>query len=202
MKNRWFIAATTLLFMMPIVAIGLLGSWNTFRVRDLPVLSKIPDFQLQERSGRTLSLKDLAGKVWIGSFVFTRCSGQCPLIVQRVRRLEHDLRLRTEVRFLSISVDPDHDTEKTLDAYAEKFEANPLKWFFVTGDKKVIEMVVREGFKTVIEDGTPDTEQVMHSSKLALVDPWGRVRGYYDANEDGEMKKLLKDTRRLMKQAF
>ncbi|MBI1861536.1 MAG: SCO family protein [Deltaproteobacteria bacterium] len=202
MKHRWFIAVSVGLFVMPIVAIGLLGSWNSFQIHDLPVISQIPDFQLQERSGRSLALRDLAGKVWIGSFIFTRCSGQCPLIAQRVKRLEHDLRHRTEVRFLSFSVDPENDTEAVLFEYAKKFDANPLKWFFVTGEKRAIYQVVHDGFKTVIEDGNADTEAVLHTSKLALVDPWGRVRGYYDANEDADMKKLLKDTRRLIKQAF
>ncbi len=202
MKTRlWFPIMITSLFLMPIVSIALLGSWDKFRIKQFPVLSQVPDFRLDERSGAQLTLNDLSGKVWIGSFLFTSCSGQCPIIAQRVRKLQHELRHRTEVRFVSFSVDPDRDTVAALDEYARRFEANPLKWFFVTGEKGALKRVVREGFMMVMEPGSSETEAVMHSSKLALVDPWGRVRGFYDANEDSEMKQLLKDTRRLIKQA-
>ena len=202
MKKWWFVAVTTALFLMPIVAIGVLGRWNSFKVSELPILSHLPPFELTANNGKNLALSDLAGKVWIGSFIFTHCGGQCPLIAERVRKLQHDLQHKTEVRFLSFTVDPEHDSPKVLDAYAKKFDANPLKWFFVTGEKATIQKVVQDGFKMMMGDGTDGAEQVMHSFKLALVDPWGRVRGYYDANDDNEMKKLAKDTRRLIRQSF
>lgn len=202
MKHKWFVAATLSLFLMPIVAIGVLGSWDTFRIRELPVLSQIPSFELTERSGKTLRLADLSGKVWIGSFIFTHCDGQCPMIAQRLQRIQRDLRHRTEVRYVSFTVDPERDSQAVLASYAKQFDADPLRWFFVTGGRKEIETVVKDGFKLVMEEGTADTEPVMHSFKLVLVDPWGRVRGYYDANEDAEMKKLIKDTRRLIKKAW
>lgn len=202
MKRKWFVAATLSLFLMPVVAIGVLTSWDRFKITELPVLSKIPEFKLKDRSGRSLALSDLTGKVWIGSFIFTHCDGVCPMIAQRLQRIQRDLRLRTEVRYVSFTVDPERDSEAVLDSYAKRYDADPLRWFFLTGSKKEIENVVRKGFKLVLEEGTPETEPIMHSYKLALVDPWGRVRGYYDANEDAEMKKLLKDTRRLIKQAF
>jgi hypothetical protein len=44
--------------------------------------------------------------------------------------------------------------------------------------------------------------ELMHSSKLVLVDHLSRIRGYYDAEDGQQMKKLLRDSKDLLKKAF
>src|SRR6266545_5508197 len=52
----------------------------------------VGEFSLTERSGKTITDKDLRGQVWIGSFVFTRCTGPCPAVTNTMGRLQADLK--------------------------------------------------------------------------------------------------------------
>lgn len=63
----------TLLFVMPIVAIGLLLAVNAFQYKELPVLGTLPEFAFTERTGKEFGSRDLKNKVWVGSFIFTSC---------------------------------------------------------------------------------------------------------------------------------
>lgn len=104
---------------------------------------------------------------------------------------------------VSFSVDPERDTPDSLAAYADRFKADPYKWFFVTGNKNSVQSLVQHGFRLAAEGiatGTPG-EDVYHSYKLVLVDPNGKIRGYYDATDSGDVKTLIKDTKFLIRQA-
>src|SRR3954452_3323939 len=69
----------------------------------------VPDFALTERSGKPVTKADLAGKVWVASFVFTRCPGPCPAVTATVARLQADLAGDPGVRFVTFTVDPERD---------------------------------------------------------------------------------------------
>jgi cytochrome oxidase Cu insertion factor (SCO1/SenC/PrrC family) len=115
----------------------------------LPVMSELPDFTLTERSGQSLALKDLRGKVWVADFVFTYCGGPCPIMTHRMRQLQ-DILLRDrmeKVVCVSISVDPKRDTPAVLRDYAAKHSASPTRWQFLTGDEKAIRSLALDGFK-------------------------------------------------------
>ena len=58
----------------------------------------VGDFSLTERGGRTVTPADLAGKVWVASFVFTRCTGPCPQVTATVARVQDALRNESDVR--------------------------------------------------------------------------------------------------------
>jgi protein SCO1/2/putative membrane protein len=138
-------------------------------------LGPVGDFKLNDRSGKVITQDDLKGKVWVASFVFVRCTSHCPQITATVRELQSQLRNVKDVRFVTFTVDPAHDHEKELAEYAEKFQADPEKWLFLTGDEAVIKRLHREQFKM---DVTPDSEggELMHSTKLVLVDRNGHIR--------------------------
>src|SRR5688500_13074170 len=87
----------------------------------------LPDFKLTERSGKAVSKADLAGKVWVASFVFTRCSGPCPAVTATVARLHSELAGESGVRFVTFTVDPDRDDPGELKKYAERYRADAEK---------------------------------------------------------------------------
>ena len=104
------------------------------------------DFRLIERSGRDVTQADFRGRVWVAAFIFTRCPLSCP----RISSVMKDLQQRfagTSVLLASISVDPDYDTPAVLNQYAQKFEARPDRWWFLTGDKAEIHALVQGRFK-------------------------------------------------------
>src|SRR5690606_9044083 len=77
---------------------------------------EVPAFSLTERSGRTVGLEDLKGKVWIANFIYTRCPGPCPIMTSRLAALARELPVRDDLMYVSFSVDPEHDTPQVLSA--------------------------------------------------------------------------------------
>lgn len=106
----------------------------------------VPDFALIERSGRPITRQDLQGLVWAANFFYTSCPDTCPLQSARMARLQRDFADDREVRLVSISVDPEHDTPDVLQDYAQRFGAAPERWLFLTGDKTAIYRLAQEGF--------------------------------------------------------
>lgn len=161
----------------------------------LPVLAQLPDFRLLERSGKTLGLADLKGKVWIADFIFTRCPGPCPRMGSRMASLQHDLRLEDGLRLVSISVDPEFDTREVLAKYAAQYQAEEGRWFFLTGDKTTIHYLAKSGF---LVGGVDDV--TLHTTRFILIDRQGRVRGYYSSSDEEDLRKLRKDARALLRE--
>jgi protein SCO1/2 len=158
-------------------------------------------FRLTERSGRIVTDTDLADRVWIAAFIFTRCKASCPRITSVMKGLQDQLG-GTGVRLVSISVDPDHDTPHVLAEFARRFGAEGDRWWFLTGPKfDVYDLILHRFFLGVAESSAADqregTEAISHSSRLALVDRGNQVVGYYDADNPAEVRALLKRARQL-----
>lgn len=118
----------------------------------LPIYGSLPDFALTDQSGRPVRRADLQGKVWVASFIFTNCPDECPLMTAELAQLQSDLTSIPDLRFVSISVDPERDTPAILSQYADRFNADPERWLFLTGDKRAIYRLAREGFRVGIVD--------------------------------------------------
>jgi protein SCO1/2 len=159
-----------------------------------PVLWPAPDFALTNRDGRTVRASDLAGHPWLADFIFTRCGASCPLMTQRMARLDRELPRAAGVRLVSFTVDPAHDTPAALARYAASYGASP-RWLFLTGGGGEIAAVSRQGFKLGIAPGggAPDQEAILHSTKMVLVDGRGRIRRYYDLFDAKAMAELPQD---------
>lgn len=163
-----------------------------------PVLGQLPPFALEDQRGQAVTLANLRGEPWIASFVFTRCGGACPRIVERLKLLGPQL--PAGLRRISISVDPAYDTSEVLASYATASGIGDPRWLFVTGDPAAVRALVLGGFKLAVGDSTDPTEPILHSSRLVLVDRAGAIRGYYDSEDAEAMAKLTRDARALASQ--
>src|SRR5579883_36286 len=153
----------------------------------------IGEFSLTERSGKTVTDKDLRGKVWIGSFIFTRCTGPCPAVTSTMQRLQRELATELksgQVNLVTFTVDPVRDDLKSLNAYAYNRQADPNYWLFLTGEEKTIHKLMQEQFKQAVErkvgEEAKPGDEFGHSTRLILVDKNGVIRGMYDglANQE------------------
>jgi len=163
----------------------------------VPVLFKLPDFELIERNGRAFGTSDLRGKAWIADFVFTSCAGPCPRMTAQMATLQRDLIGKPaweQTRLVTFSVDPERDTPDVLTTYADTFKADPKNWLFLTGKRPEMWSLITNGFKLHVSDALDDTQMpILHSEKFVLVDRTGRVRGMYDALESEDRERLMKD---------
>ncbi len=166
---------------------------------EVPVIGSVPEFSLTEANGATVRRADLLGKVWVASFLFTRCGEACPMMMRHEVRLQTDLPLRDDLRLVSFSVDPVWDTPKVLTDYAHTFGADQGRWLFLTGDRKQIYHLTIDGFRLATQGADPAKEMpILHSTKLVLVDRHGAIRGYYDSTDENELRKLIRDVRQVL----
>ncbi len=156
----------------------------------------IADFSFVNTEGETVTKQDLLGHHWAVAFIFTRCAGPCPKVTEQIRRLQDRLK-GTDVKFVSITVDPDYDTPEKLTKYATLFEANPEQWMYLTGKKEDIFSLIIESFRMPVqemvgEDRKPGYE-VLHSTNILHVDDEGKVVKKYNALLDTDMVSLRKE---------
>jgi cytochrome oxidase Cu insertion factor (SCO1/SenC/PrrC family) len=167
------------------------------------VYDTVPAFALTERSGRTVTRADLAGRVWIADFIFTRCGGTCPVLSSRLAALLRELPAGPAgVTGVSITVDPHRDDPAALREYAGQYKADPERWLFLTGERAAVESLVRDGFKLSIAEVPPEerataVEPITHSDRFVLVDGEGRIRGYYHGTDAESVARLRADAARL-----
>jgi protein SCO1/2 len=161
--------------------------------KPIEVLGQLPQFQLTDQTGQVFdSARMLAGHTWVADFIYTTCTGPCPMMSAQMRRIQEQTSEMPDVRLVSLTVDPAHDTPPVLSAYAKHFRQDPERWFFLTGDPKNLNDLGLNGFHLNGVDGS-----MTHSTRFVLVDPRMRIRGYYTTGDDAFMPKLMHDIRQL-----
>lgn len=189
-------------------------SWRRAQATRLDDFWAAPAFALTDQFERPVRSEDLAGQVVVANFIYTNCRDICPVLSLRMQQLQERLRtdglLDGRVQLLSFSVDPEHDTPAVLRAYAERHQANPEAWRFLSGPGDVLLPLVVDGFRLGVEvlpppaadhsahGGAMPLTEVMHSGRFVLIDQQGRVRAYYHGN-DVELTRIVQDLRALLR---
>jgi cytochrome oxidase Cu insertion factor (SCO1/SenC/PrrC family) len=192
------------LILIPLVTAGVLF-WlrqlqvNALSNRPLPSYGTVPSFEFVNQDAQPFGSKELAGKIWIADFIFTTCRGPCPIISTRMSELQKPLE-KSDVHLVSFSVDPETDTPEVLRTYADKLRKEPFRWDFLTGSRDAIASISRDGFKLGVSAGEEPGSGPVHSTRFALVDRRGTIRGYYDALAPDGVTTLLADTNHLLRE--
>jgi protein SCO1/2 len=185
-----WILALLFLFSLP------LGRTLAQEVPKPPELAlELPAFSLTNQRGEPFSLADLQGKIWVADFVFLSCPTVCPKLTKRMFEIQHRTRnLGDAFHLVTFTVDPENDTPDRLAEYAYANRASPGRWTFLTGPLDTIESTVVKGFKMAMgkEELSPGLFSIFHGERLVLVDQQGKIRGYYEADDEG-IAKLMRD---------
>jgi protein SCO1 len=199
--NPWkqWVGAGAALAVFAFLGLQVLGTRPSDRLIFKPNL-KAPDFAYPERGGKVFDSASLKGKVWAVDFVFTHCAGSCPMISQQMKYLQTEWKGNPDFKLVTFSVDPERDTVEALRKYADGYGAEPDQWFFLTGPKEGLYKTIRDGFKAAAEKDplpTPGFEFI-HTTRIYLVDGRGMIRGFYDGQDEADLKKLHQDVKFLM----
>ncbi len=112
------------------------------------------------------------------TFIYTECPDICPLLTQKMVQVQDELgtEFGKKIAFVSISLDPEHDTPEVLKDYAQFWGAKPEGWSFLTGSLEAVRDVTRHYgvFFAKKEDGS-----VEHSQLTTLIDADGQMRVQY-----------------------
>ena len=126
---------------------------------------------VQTQDGRTLRFYDdvMKGKILVINFFFTDCDNLCPIATDNLVRVQELLgdRVGKDIRFVSISLQPEHDTPEVMAEYAKKHGVGP-GWLFLTGKRDDIELLRhRLGFWDISPEVDADPEQHLGTVRFA-----------------------------------
>jgi len=141
----------------------------------------LTEFELAERSGRQFRSADMCGRVWVASYFFTTCPGQCLRLNANIQVLANEPDLK-DVTWVSITCDPDNDTLEALRAYAERWDADPERWLFCRGDLEYVQRVAK-GMKIFLS-------LKGHQDYAIVIDKQGKIRGMFDGTSLIDRQRL------------
>jgi protein SCO1/2 len=162
------------------------------------VYHTLPDFKFVSHMGDTITKDIMAGKVVIADFFFTECKGICIPMSQNMARVQEEFIGQDDVFLLSHTVDPERDSVAKLHDYAQLYDVNPRKWLMLTGEKKDLYGIARNGYMITADQGDGGPEDFIHSERFVLLDKQQRIRGYYDGTSEEEIDRLREDVKRLL----
>ena len=149
--------------------------------------SQTGQYALIERSGEILDSRELKGTPYVAGFFFSLCPTVC---VQQNTKMQEEF-FGENVRFLSISCDPEIDQPQVLQAYAKKFDADPQQWLFLTGKMKTISEIGEQQFHLGVE-------RRGHPERFALVDAQGSLQGVYSWTDESQWQTLRMTLRNML----
>ena len=200
-----------------------------FTKSNLPVrIDNVQDFSFVNQNGKTITQRDVDGKVYVAEYFFTTCKGICPKMNANMRRVYEAFKDEPDFMILSHSCMPETDSVPLLKAYEARMidgklmkntdgsykieydtannqhATTNLNWNFVTGDKAALYKMARQSYG--IDNGKPDSTQIIkdqfiHTQFFALIDKQRRVRGMvYDGLSNDEVDNLIRDIKGLLKE--
>ncbi len=105
-----------------------------------PVLSTVstnclPNLTLTDQNAQPVNLASLKGSPVLFDFIYTSCPGPCELMTQQMAKVADYLgaSFGSKIRFVSVTIDPEHDGPSQLRNYAREQRADRAGWLFLTG---------------------------------------------------------------------
>jgi protein SCO1 len=140
----------------------------------------LPNVSLIDQNGSVVSLASLKGKPVLIDFIYTSCASTCPMLTAKIAAVARELgpALGADVKIVSITLDPEHDSPAELAKYAKSHGADVKGWIFLTGTPAQVDEVMAQ-FKlrrTRESDGS-----ITHSIEAFLLGPDGHQVRQYNA---------------------
>lgn len=145
--------------------------------------------------GKAVDLnKDAKGKMLVVNFMFTSCNSICPRMSAGMKMLQKSFIKKNPdmVQFVSISVDPGRDSIPALRKYADNYQADHDRWWFVTGNRDSIFNYAKNELGLLLNDGDVQNDFI-HSNKIVLMDTARHIRGYYDGLDTIALRQCADD---------
>jgi cytochrome oxidase Cu insertion factor (SCO1/SenC/PrrC family) len=194
--SRAFFRGATIALAFVIAALGFWRLKMAASKNAPPDYGSVAAFTLTDQDGKPFGSKDLVGKNWIADFFFTRCMGPCPLLTTRLAELQNKYKAKSDLAYVSFTVDPDYDQPAVLKKYAGTYNADTSSWKFLTGPRDTVYPLIQNNFKLAVAPGSDAPAgqiDIMHSTYFVLVDGRGHIRGFYNSLEPAALGRLRDD---------
>lgn len=141
---------------------------------------KVPEFKLINQHGDTISNQDYKGKVYIVEFFFATCPTICPIMNENLVKVQNEFFGNPNFGIASFTINPENDTPEVLNAYAKKHDITHANWHLLTGKRKEIYDLARNGFSLYAREDADAAGGFEHSGFFALIDQEGYIRSRRD----------------------
>jgi cytochrome oxidase Cu insertion factor (SCO1/SenC/PrrC family) len=175
----------------------------------LPVIKVAADAALLDAAGKPISLAELTrGRITVLSFIYTRCASAkaCPMatgVLMDIHELSaDDNELSKNLRLVSMSFDPVHDTPERMRTYSELASERPTAapWHFVTARSEAELRPVLVAYGQAVDrkaNPADPTGPLNHTLRVYLIDREGRIRNIYSSGTL-DVRLVLADVRTLL----
>ena len=176
---------------------------------DFPVIEDLSNssYKLVDQKEEQITFPDyVKGKTVIAGYIFTNCPDICPLTTNNMRLIQEQLKSQKVkgVQFVSISFDPDNDTPEVLKKFAEIRNLDLSNWTFLTGDKPVIDRLMKHvgvlavpGDSTVFPSGKVSYYYI-HTDRIQIIDDEGKIRKNYPGSSIN-IDEIIKDVKQIVR---
>lgn len=160
---------------------------------------QVKNMTFTNQLGKTVTLDSLKGKILVIDFFFARCPSICPAMAASMKRLQNSFVNSNDsiVQFISVSIDPEHDSVPQLRQFADRYTNNHDSWWFVRGNKKDIYDFALNELKASVADVNVDTAFI-HTENFFVLDRERVVRGWYNGLDTLKQARLVGDIPLLM----
>lgn len=162
----------------------------------------IPPFSFTDQDGKTVTEKDVAGKIYVADFFFTTCPSICPIMTGNLKKVQDEFGKNEHIMILSHSIDPAFDTPEVLTKYAAEKGADTRFWKFLTGNQDSIYDICENAYMAFAKTDKEAPGGYIHSGFLILIDKDRHIRGAYDGTEEGKTEELIADIKILLEEQF
>lgn len=150
-------------------------------IQVLPRIRIAPGYLLVNQDAQTITSEDARGSIVLYNFTYSGCGDECAAMESTMQEIQSRLdEVDTgdaEVKFITVSIDPENDTPETLRAHAAELGADTSFWQFASGDPGHLENVVKAGFEVYYQQNSNGDFTL--APVFILVDGWGVIRGEY-----------------------
>ena len=165
-------------------------------------ISYVRPFAFTNQDGRTITNKDVAGKVYVAEYFFTTCTGICPRMNNNMKLVYEKYKDENDFLILSHTCDPEQDSVAEIKKYADSLGVNTNRWMFLTGRKDSLYTMARVSY--TIDDPANNLKSIdddfLHTQFWALVNRNGDVIKIYDGLKKNEINELIKDIKLTLKE--
>jgi protein SCO1/2 len=161
------------------------------------VYQTIPAFKFVNQYGDSISSKKLDGDIYVADFFFTSCPSICPIMQRNMLTVYNAFKDTADVKIISYTIDPKHDTVPVLKKYADKLGITGNSWWFLRGDKDEVYSLAAKNYLVSVSQDSTAAGGYIHQGYFVLVDKQKRVRGAYDGTDPKQVSQLIDDIKTL-----
>lgn len=162
------------------------------------IYQSIPKFSFINQDNIVINSDSLNNKIYIADFFFTSCPSICPIMKKQMLRAYEKFKNNPEVKFLSHTIDPKHDSIPVLKDFSNKMGVNSKQWYFLYGNKETVYNLAKNSYMSSTFEDRAAPGGIVHSGYFLLVDKNKRIRGAYDGTDESQVTQMIADMQILL----